>query len=181
MLTRTAIGGGDIVLAAPEGYCIDRRSVRRDRASSFAVLARCDTLGARGFFEAQDQALITVITEARPQAKQPTKAGLSASSGGTVTATRVIGGQPFIRVSTANHKVQGASAQHWRTALALNGHLIGLALYARPGSDALDRNGAIILADLSRETQPATSAKANQTTLTVSGSGKNNSNISLLD
>lgn len=35
------MANGALTLVAPEGFCIDKRSLK----SSFALLARCDTLG----------------------------------------------------------------------------------------------------------------------------------------
>ena len=51
------LGQGAVMLVAPSGFCIDARSLR----ARFALMARCDTLGANGAGDAP-LALITATT-----------------------------------------------------------------------------------------------------------------------
>jgi hypothetical protein len=152
-VTQISLAQGDITLTAPRGYCVDERAVRSDQHNSFAVLARCDTLGVRGGFSTQDLALITVTTVTDPTGTQPDATSLAQSAKpAEVMKTQSLKGRPFVLLENANHNVNGASPRHWRSAFALNGHLVGLALYASEGSDILTAQGANLLSDLASKT-----------------------------
>ncbi len=152
-ITQVLLAQGDITLIAPRGYCVDERAVRSDQQNSFAVLARCDALGVRGGFPTQDLALITVTTVANPKGTQPNAKSLAQSANpANVVKTQSLKGRPFVLLENPDHNVNGASPRHWRSAFALNGHLVGLALYASEGSDVLATQGANLLSDLASKT-----------------------------
>ncbi|MFK7750907.1 MAG: hypothetical protein AB8B51_00015 [Sedimentitalea sp.] len=157
-LAETALAGKDIMLAAPDGYCIDRRSLKRAKKASFAVVARCDSLGVEGYYDVFDLALITITTApfpkdaARPGASDLIRAGAPAKSLDELTS----GGVPFVRLALGGHQTENVSPEHWRGIFVLNGHLVALGLYAPDGSPALDRDGAYLLSDLARLTRRAT-------------------------
>ena len=159
-VTRASLAAGNVQLVAPFGYCVDERSVRVRATESFAMLARCDTLGMRGFFAAQDLAVITVTVVSTDDTSQPTAKGLAASAApATVLDQQTRGGLPFVRLKGDRHEVDGASPEHWRSAFVVNGQLVGLALYANDGSLALTDEGALILSDLASQTRKASTIK----------------------
>lgn len=159
-ITRASLAAGNVQLVAPFGYCIDERSVRVRATESFAMLARCDTLGARGFFSAQDLAVITVTAVNADTASQPTAKELAAStSPATVLELKTRGGLPFARLTGNTHEVDGASPEHWRSAFVVNGQLVGLALYANDESLALTDEGALVLSELATQTRKASATK----------------------
>lgn len=152
-ITQMSLAQGDITLTAPRGYCVDKRAVKSGKQDSFAVLARCDALGVRGAFPTQDLALITVTTVTDPTGTQPDAKSLTQSAKpAKVMETQSLKGRPFVLLEDPDHNVNGASPRHWRSAFALNGHLVGLALYASEGSDALTAQGANLLSDLATKT-----------------------------
>ncbi|NRB03484.1 MAG: hypothetical protein HRU30_09485 [Rhodobacteraceae bacterium] len=51
-----ALMGGDVVLVAPDGFCVDTRSKRRN----FALMARCDVLG--GDSQSSNAAPLAILT-----------------------------------------------------------------------------------------------------------------------
>ncbi|WP_164660672.1 hypothetical protein [Tropicibacter sp. Alg240-R139] len=159
-VTRASLASGNVQLMAPFGYCVDERSVKVRSTDSFAMLARCDTLGVRGFFSAQDLAVITVTAVSTNTASQPTVKELAASaSPATVLEQKTRGGLPFVRLTGDRHEVDGASLEHWRSAFVVNGQLVGLALYANDGSLALTDEGALVLSDLANQTRKASAIK----------------------
>ncbi|WP_146346265.1 hypothetical protein [Falsiphaeobacter marinintestinus] len=174
-MTLVDLAGGDVLLSAPRGYCIDPSSVRRSTNAGFALLARCDALGVKGFFAAQELALITVTTAPQDTgATAPTLDDLIASaSPSKIIESKHADGLPLIRLATEQSVTDGLSPEHWRSAFALNGQLVGLALYAPETSPALGSDGARILAELAnltrrasataRPTQPAKTAETPET------------------
>lgn len=165
-VTRAELAAGDVQLAAPLGYCIDRRSLRQGHQAGFALLARCDRLGVRGFFAAQELALITVTTAPQPDgATAPTLDELAgAAAPGRVIEKKTVNGLPLIRLAAETGAIDGASPQHWRGAFAVNGHLVGLALYAPETGPGLTREGAAILSELCDSTRRASAKTAAQGT-----------------
>ncbi|SLN62970.1 hypothetical protein TRL7639_03530 [Falsiruegeria litorea R37] len=159
-VTRASLAAGNVQLVAPFGYCVDERSVRVRATESFAMLARCDALGMRGFSASQDLAVITVTAVSTDDTSQPTVKGLATSAApATVLDQQTRGGLPFVRLKGDGHEVDGASPEHWRSAFVVNGQLVGLALYANAGSPALNNKGALILSDLADKTRKASTIK----------------------
>ena len=161
-LANVGLAGGDIVLSAPDGYCIDRQTLRRLGPNGFAVIARCDTMGVPGGFGGFDLAIITVTTaRQQPGSSAPTPSDVARSAGSAkVLDTRSRDGLALVRFGTGGHAVEGVSDIHWRGAFALNGHLVGIGLYAPDGSDALGSGGMSLLRDLARRTRDASAAKS---------------------
>ncbi|GAB5436174.1 hypothetical protein [Falsiruegeria mediterranea] len=159
-VTRVSLAAGNVQLVAPFGYCVDERSVKVRSTGSFAMLARCDTLGVRGFFSAQDLAVITVTTVGTDTTSQPTTKELAASAvPATVLDQQTHKGLPFLRLTSDAHEVDGASMEHWRSAFVVNGQLVGLALYANDGSLALTDEGAQVLSELASQTRKTSATK----------------------
>lgn len=155
---RAELAGGAVTLAAPPGYCIDQQALRHGPRGDFALLARCDTLGLRGAFPGRQLAVMTVTTAPRADggAPPPSLEELQQS----VRPARVIeagqsGDLPLVRLDADGGAVEGAAPQHWRSAFALNGHLVALALYAPESAAAAPVAGADLLADLASRTRRA--------------------------
>lgn len=156
-ITELKLAKGDVVLTAPNGYCIDRSATRHSGGSGFALLARCDTLGVAGYYDAFDLALITVTTAPLAAgAPAPTVKTLGQSSApAKVLEHHSFKGLSVVRLESGPHSIEGVSAEHWRAAFTLNGHLIGLALYAPNASPALRQDGMALLRDLTDRTRRA--------------------------
>lgn len=156
-MAQTSIAGGDITLAVPDGYCIDKRTLRRSRKGSFAMVARCDSLGVDGFFDVFSLALITITTQPLGDtAKTPSPAEVARSAApAKVLTSSSRSGVSLARLASGPHKIEGVSQTHWRAATAIGGHMIALSLYAPKGSPALDGEGADLLVSLSNRTRKA--------------------------
>ena len=163
--TQISLVDGDIRVIAPKGYCIDRRSVRQGSDTGFALLARCDTLGASGRFGTHELAIVTVAISRRQPADTagPTVAQLKrAASPAKVLGNRSGEGLVLLRLQSGAMKVPGVSSEHWRGAFALKGYLVGLGLYAPESSPMLDRTGAELLRDLTRRMRSASPTETRQ-------------------
>ena len=151
------LAGGEILLAAPDGYCIDRRSVRFGRKAGFAIVARCDTLGVRGFFGAYDLAIITIATQpVVDSAALPTPAEVARSAGTfKVLAQSSQNDVSLVRLGGGPSRMEGVSDVHWRGAFLVNGHLLGVSLYAPENSPILRAEGAALLREMVVRTRRA--------------------------
>lgn len=158
--SRTAhvkLAGGAIILAAPDGYCIDRRSVKYSRSAGFAIMARCDTLGVRGFFGSYDLAIITITTQPHLNGERVPSPSQVARSAGTFKVLAQSKGDDFslVRLSGGPSRMEGVSDVHWRGAFVVNEQLIGVGLYAPKGSPVLRANGATVLREMAFRTRQA--------------------------
>ncbi len=174
--TRADLAGGAIHLQAPSGYCIDRQALHRAPYGDFVLLARCDTLGLRSFFPGRNLALITVTTA--PQAANappPSLTDLERSvSPARVIETGMSGDLPMLRLDPPGGVVGGIAPQHWRSAFALNGQLVALALYA-PESDAVPAMDApALLADLAGRIRRASAKPAEKPAAIAASAPKTN-------
>ncbi|MFY9210085.1 MAG: hypothetical protein WAO69_03065 [Aestuariivita sp.] len=153
-LTQASLSENSIRLAAPNGYCIDRRSLR-DR---FALLGRCDTLGVIGTFAAVELAIITVSTvPVTPESATPSAAAMAATKGqSNVVKTVSQDGLQFFQLKGGGEQVEGVNDLYWRTAFVLNGQLVSIALYAPSESGAVGPEGARILEGIVYATRTAT-------------------------
>lgn len=161
-MAQVALGGGEIVLAAPDGYCFDRSSVRRTPKGGFAVMARCDTLGVRGFYGVHPLAIVTVTTSPQDAGTPlPTPEDVARSAGSARMLDSARGkGLSLAQLSEGAQRLEGVSPRHWRGVFAVGRHLVAVSLYAPEGSAALGRDGARILSNLSARTQSASAQVA---------------------
>lgn len=161
--TEVLVAGGKVKLAAPSGFCISDKGLRRGAKSSFAFLARCDTLGQSSWSGGAPLAVITAAVspqaegDAAPSAKAlarmlaPAETS-NASDGKHLSLVRATGAAPAIK---------GLSRTHWRGAFEVNDHLVVLALYAAESSVALDQEGSEILRAMARGTKIASAGLNN--------------------
>ena len=154
------LAGGEVTLAAPSGYCFDKRSVKRTARGGFAVLARCDTLGAKGSFAGYDLALITVAVMPRAaEAKALTPEAVARTAGPVkVLDRRSVGRVALVRLADGPHEMEGVARVHWRAAFSASGHLVGLGLYAPEGSSVLESQGRLLLEEMAEKTRAASAS-----------------------
>ncbi|TDK46843.1 hypothetical protein [Antarcticimicrobium luteum] len=155
--TQAELAGGAIMVQAPPGYCVDKQALRRAPRGDFALLARCDTLGIRGFFPGRRLALITVTTAPQEAGAPPPNLDdlVQSVAPATVIETGAAGDLPMVRLDMPGGPIEGIAPQHWRSAFALNGQLVGLALYAPEGDAAPEVDGPDLLSELARRTRRA--------------------------
>ncbi|WP_415919139.1 hypothetical protein [Tateyamaria sp. SN6-1] len=144
---------GVVTLVAPQGFCIDPSSLRQ----RFALMARCDTLGAR-VPEDAPLALITVTT-------------VIGTPGGTVSADALgAASETVLERSDADGvtliRVQGTPPSpdlrdtYWRGATKIGGEVVGMALYEAQSGNALGPRAPRLLQQTLQRTQAQSAARA---------------------
>jgi len=148
--------GGDVVVRAPNGYCVDMVHVKRRPEATVAPLASCSSLTGEGYSPVEPAFMTVSVLSNRTQAEQPRAADLAATfAPAEVTAVEDGDGVAIVRVSDGGQsRLPDGDPRHWRGAMEINGHLVGLALYAPSGSDLTGSAGrrlVLALAESLRE------------------------------
>lgn len=152
---------GDVIVRGPNGYCIDKRTLRRGRDGGFVLLASCESLsGLRGHGVEPLLMTISVLPDT-PDAARPSAAEIAAlMAPAEVIATHETRDVTLVHFASGGDGIlEGGDARHWRGGMALNGHLIALALYARKGSPMAGKDGRALLTDLARTIRRASPAR----------------------
>ena len=151
---------GEIVVRGPEGYCIDRKTMRRQSTGGFVLLASCESLsGVRGA-EVEPVVMTVSVLPDTGGLPRPKPADVARSlRGAEVLTTHEVGEVAMVQFATGGEGIlKQGDARHWRGAMTLNGHLLGFALYARKGSKLAGDEGRNMLSELAstirRETPP---------------------------
>ena len=146
-LARASLGKGQVVLVPPDGYCIDRKSLKE----RFALMARCDTLGAG---RAKSGAPLAVVTASLAHVDSgrlpefsaiatPSEAVLETEDHGDLRLVSVQGTPP----------AEGLSSQYWRGAGMLGAYMLGLTAYGPEEAAGLGPSGATLIAETFDRTQ----------------------------
>lgn len=166
LVTRHSFAGGEVVVVAPEDYCIDPKTVK---SRGFAVVASCDILsnGSSGTFV--EPVLMTVTVgpngsgEALPQAQD-----LAQTLQARLLSERSQEGLMLVQLEqNADTALPDMASAHWRGVFAHGDRMIGLALYAPSSSETLgDDPEALLIAQYQNilranpTSQPAETATA---------------------
>lgn len=152
-----SFANGEVLLAAPESYCFDRRSSTAEDGGGFALIAHCSRLEGRGWFGARKAAVLTAsIGPAKQDALAPQANDIAAMfPGARLLESREDQLLPLVRLEFPEAVAKGASPVHWRGAFVLDRHLVALALYAPDGSRALGSHGAALLNEVTHRTLEA--------------------------
>ena len=154
-LAVVSMADGAVALTPPPDYCIDKSSLK----PRFALMARCDVLGAESDTDAS-LALITVtLVPLDVGAEVPNSADLAAAiEPDTILQTSDTDGLALVQTKSATG-LEGVSERHWRGVFVVNGILVGLALYGPPGGQANGNAGGPILSALAKRTIAQTKAQ----------------------
>lgn len=150
-LREAVMARGALTLVAPEGFCIDRRSLK----PTFALLARCDTLGDTDGAYGAPLGLITVSLTTAQSGAAPISATTleTALSEGKVLEKHETENAVLMRVQGPAPSREGLSAIHWRGAGQIGSHLVGLAMYGADNSGATGSEGRRVLNRLMQRTR----------------------------
>lgn len=155
---KVALYDGEVVLRAPEGYCIDRPSMRQDGRAGFVLVASCETLsGLRGQAVVEPVLITVSVLPEVPANGRPTPAEMARDLAPAEVLTSLdAGGLTLVRLSAGGDRIlPGGDPRHWRGSMVVNGYLIGLALYAREGSPMAGREGRDLLTGMARRIRRA--------------------------
>ncbi len=158
-VVRTAsLYDGNVVVRGPQGYCVDKRSLRSGKSRGFVMLASCEALsGVRG----NDVEPLIMTVSALPRdvnAAKPSAQEVANSMAPTpVLASFEAEDVNLVQFASGGEQaLPGGDPRYWRGVMVLNGHLVGLALYARQGSPHAGAEGRDMLVELARSTRATT-------------------------
>lgn len=152
-LAQAPMAFGVVTLVPPTGYCIDGESLR----PRFALLARCDKLGAEGGGGGAPIGVMTVsVAQARGVGTLPTPTQTAAAFGLRDVSDPVASDTSVIFRAVGNAFGPDMSPDHWRGSALVNGQVIGVALYGRAGSAVVAREGRALVAELIKRTEEST-------------------------
>lgn len=146
---------GDVILLPPSGYCIDPDSLTQ----SFALMARCDTLGSpQGVTGAPVGVLTVSFARSSEMPSLPTASDLAAASNlGTPMDTRATDTSVVFQ-TTGPPPSDELSSTHWRSVAHVGRFTMGAALFGPEGRRAVSREGARMLEEMIKRTTDKTNA-----------------------
>ena len=153
---------GEVVVRGPAGYCIDRKTLRRQSNAGFVLLASCESLsGVRGS-EVEPVVMTVSVLPDTAGLPRPSPEDVARSlRGAEVLKAHEVGEVAMVQFATGGAGIlKEGDPRHWRGAMTLNGHLLGFALYARRGSDLAGDEGREMLSELARRIRSATPPRA---------------------
>jgi len=143
-VTQATMAFGAVTLQAPRGYCIDPVTLRPD----FALMARCDTLGAPSSAAGSPLGVMTVsFAPASEDGAIPdvetTAAALSLEG---VAKTRDMANAVMFQAS-GTAPIENMSEVQWRGTALIGTQLMGLALYGPENGRALGLEGRELMTE----------------------------------
>jgi hypothetical protein len=153
-LSQALMMRGQVTLVPPRGYCIDPESL----SQSFALMARCDTMGAATGGNGAPIGVLTVsfarnvLNPDLPSAQDVATAFALAPPENSRTAQDSV-----IFKTTGTAPTADLSPDHWRAVAKVAGFTMGLALFGPEGRRAVSAEGAEVL----QETITRTTARTN--------------------
>ncbi len=165
-LRRTSMVRGAVIVQGPRGYCIDAESLTSGGVSGgFALLASCESLLGKPADAPVEPAIMTVtVLPFSPRPIQPRAHEMAKALAPHHVLDQINGdGLTIVHLATGGTEISsGVDPKHWRGAMLINGHMIGLAVYAPKGSALSDAAGLEVLiglAEVLREASPVRAAK----------------------
>ncbi|SNR33956.1 hypothetical protein [Puniceibacterium sediminis] len=149
-LKRATLGGGDVRIAGPTGYCVDPETLRIGSTQSFALLASCRILSGGASGPEVPPFLIAVTVGAPGSGLHvPEPQRLATAASAPLLEGRTSDGLSLALLGTGGDVAfEGGETRYWRGAFAQGGRLVGLALYVRKGDALQQERGPEILQSL---------------------------------
>ena len=152
-LTQARMMQGAVTLVPPQGFCIDPKTLNQ----SFALMARCDVMGADTGSAGAPLGVMTVsFTKAASGAALPSATDITAAgSFGEPESLRRRDDRVIFR-TTGVPPSSDLDSRHWRAVARVGTYLMGAALFGPEGQRAVTGEGAEVLEDLIRRTAAKT-------------------------
>ncbi|WP_207768696.1 hypothetical protein [Pelagivirga sediminicola] len=159
---RIAFYGGDVIVAGPPGYCVDPKSVQRRGGSGFALMASCGHLGTATAGDVPAAVITVSVLPRDARARMPSAREIAGPWVNVGVAQQVDGdGIALIQVERGGDSLLPAGdPRHWRGAMLINGHLIGLAIYGDAGAKVSGDAGKALLLDTAKAMLAASPRRA---------------------
>ncbi|MCR8549056.1 dihydroxy-acid dehydratase [Salipiger sp. P9] len=146
-LARADLVRGDVVVAGPEGYCVDPVTLARRAGRDFAVIASCNILsgGKAGMF-VEPMIMTVTVGGIDSAAALPAPSALALQAGQELIGGSTRDGLVAAQLAGGGTEVlEDGDPRYWRGAFLHNGRMIGLALYAPRGSFLAGADGREML------------------------------------
>lgn len=146
---------GKVTLVPPSGYCIDPESLNQ----SFALMARCDALGAATGGSGAPVGVMTVsFARSAPNTAVPTAQEFAAAAGlGSPETTRTHAAGVIFKTS-GPPPADDLSPHHWRAVSRIGDFTMGAALFGPEDRRAVSEEGAEVLHEMIQRTTNKTNA-----------------------
>ncbi|SPF81227.1 dihydroxy-acid dehydratase [Pseudoprimorskyibacter insulae] len=152
-LTKAKLARGKIIVAGPDGYCIDKASLATGGTRSFALIASCRGIIGNDGIDSTDPAIVTVsIATNRKGETPPTPEELASAVKAPLIAGEIRDGVSLAHLGLYGDAVlAGGDQAHWRAAMSHNGYMIGIALYTPEHGSLSGNRGATIVATVANQ------------------------------
>ncbi|MEP2919814.1 MAG: hypothetical protein ABJP06_03735 [Sulfitobacter sp.] len=155
-LTQASMMRGQIALVPPGGYCIDPESLTQ----SFALMGRCDSLGAATGGSGAPVGVLTVsIARNAKDTPLPDAAQIAEAANVTTPQDTRKTSDSIIFKTAGTPPGPELSSLHWRAVAMIDNFIIGAALFGPEGQRAVSSEGASVLAQMLERTAAKTSAR----------------------
>jgi len=151
-LAQTQMAEGGFTLVPPQGFCIDRNTLRQN----FALMARCDTLGAPQLAGGAPLGLITVsVTPMEADGTLPDSQSVAEAAG--LIHIDLETSENDALTFRAEGKPPGAGLDpiHWRGLAQIKTQVLGIAFYGPAGGRVVTPEGREFINSLIRKTKAA--------------------------
>lgn len=152
-LTRATLGGGDIILQGPKGWCIEPSSLRARQGDNFASLAGCHALTQGSSGAPVPYGILTVAVSA-PRApgdvdvQQALRQGVSDRS---LLSTRIENGVALVHLAPGRSaNAEGLGDPHWRAVFVQGRRVVMLAAYGPDKGEISGETGGRLMLALAR-------------------------------
>lgn len=154
-LTQALMMRGKVTLVPPSGYCIDPESLNQ----SFALMARCDNMGAATGGPGAPAGILTVsIARSTKKAELPTAQEITTAAGLGAPETLREGEQSIVFKTAGTAPSPDLSPKHWRSVAKIGRFTMGAALFGPEGRRAVTAEGASVLEEMIKRTTDKTNA-----------------------
>lgn len=145
LLASAKLARGAITVKGPDGYCIDKTTLRSTASGGFAAIASCHIMSGGQDGPIVEPGLMTITVSPAPAAA-PSPAELADALETQLLQSRELSGLTVGQMATGGETAfAGSDPMHWRGAFIMGPHLIGVTLYAPKNSPLLGARGAAFM------------------------------------
>ncbi|MGR3323495.1 MAG: hypothetical protein ACU0DK_16370 [Pseudooceanicola sp.] len=170
-IPQAPIAGGNLLVKGPVGYCVDRKSLRNRASGGFALLASCHVMTG-GKSGPNVPPVVMTVSATRPEPGTPLsdRAALAAAfAPALVLSQSDVKGLRLVHLGAGGDEaMRDADPRHWRGVMALNGYLVGLAVYGPEDSFSARAGGSAVLVELAEALREAARTSAARESARVS-------------
>ncbi len=154
--------GGNIVVSGPEGYCIDPQSKRRQSGGTLVFVGSCEALTGQSGNRVAAALMTVTVTPRRPGTDQPRARNIA----NALAPKEPLGEYDETGVAMVHFNLGGTAVlpggdpRYWRGGMALDGHLVSLAVYAPQDSAIAGPKGRALLRELAAAIREASAPAA---------------------